>query len=72
MEKFADTLEWPLTGKVRIARGKYFHKAIADREYKAVRQFDRSAGRYYYDLYYDEEIFLTRVNPLFLDFIDLY
>ena len=72
MEKFADTLEFPLTGKVRIVRGKYYHKSLADREYKAIRFFDRASGRYYYDLYYSEELFLTRVNPLFLEFLELF
>lgn len=72
MEKFTDTLEWPLTGTVRIVRGKYYHAAIADRQYKAIRFLDRSSGRYYYDLYYNDEIFLTRVNPLFLDFLEIF
>lgn len=72
MEKYSDTLEWPLTGKVKIVRGKYYHKSLADREYKAIRFLDRSAGRYYYDLYFNDEIFLTRVNPLFLEFLELY
>jgi hypothetical protein len=72
MEKFTDTLEWPLTGTVKISRGKYYHESLSHRQYKAIRFHDRSSGRYYYDLYFNDEIFLTRVNPLFLDFLELF
>lgn len=70
MEKQADTLEWPLTAKARIARGKFYNKDKADEVYSAVRFTDRKTGRYFYDLYINDEIYLTRVNPLFLEFVE--
>ena len=70
MEKNTEIIEWPLTAKVLLVRGKYYHEALADKIFQAVRFLDRSSGRYFYDLYYNDELFLTRVNPLFLDFID--
>jgi hypothetical protein len=72
MEHVADTLEWPMAGNVRIARGRYYNETLANREFWAIRLLDRRSGRYYYDLYFKDELFLTRVNPLFLEFIDLY
>ena len=68
MNHHTDTLEWPLTAVVKIARGKYFNENVVKKKFKAVRFTDLRTGRYFYDLYEKDELFLTRVNPLFLDF----
>lgn len=69
MEKFVDTTDWPKCGTVQIARGKYFTAEIADNQYDAVRISDERRGRFVYDLYENNHLFLSGVNPIFLEFL---
>lgn len=69
MEKFVDTTDWPKCGIVQIARGKYYTPEIAGNQFDAVRINDERRGRYVYDLYRDDSLFLTGVNPIFLEFL---
>lgn len=69
MEKFVDTTDWPKCGTVQIARGKYYTPEIAGNQFDAIRINDERRGRYVYDLYQDDSLFLTGVSPLFLEFL---
>jgi len=70
MKNHTETLEWPLTAKAIIARGKYFNESSAEKVFTAVRFLDDRSGRYFYDLYENEILSMQHVNPLFLDFIE--
>ena len=72
MKKLTDILEWPLVADAKIVRGKYYNNLVVEKVFRAERFTDRKSGRYFYDLYLNNEIYLTRVNPLFLDFINHY
>lgn len=68
MEKFIDTTDWPKTASVRIARGKYYDESRKNMVFHAVRINNRRKGRFVYDLYVDDSLYLANVNPLFLEF----
>lgn len=70
MEKFVDTTEWPKTASARIARGKYFDESKKAMVFNAVRVINKRKGRYVYDLYLNNSLYLANVNPLFLEFED--
>ncbi|NJM15932.1 MAG: hypothetical protein HC896_11710, partial [Bacteroidales bacterium] len=65
--KFIDTTEWPATATAKIARGKFFDPAKSNHSFEAVRIADRKTGRFFYDLYLNGDLYLARVNPLFLE-----
>ena len=71
MRNLTDIVDCPLTAKACIARGRFYKDELANKIFIATRFLDRKTGRYFYDLYKDDELYLTKVNPLFLDFIEI-
>lgn len=66
-EKFIDTTDWPKTAKARITRGKFFQESKKHLVFDAVRVENKRKGRFEYDLYLNDDIYMAGVNPLFLD-----
>jgi hypothetical protein len=68
-ERFLDSHEWPTFARVRIARGKHYDDQVGRLVFIAVRMADSKKGRFVYDLYIKDNLYLQGVNPLFLDFL---
>ncbi|MFW5656609.1 MAG: hypothetical protein ACOC31_01495 [Bacteroidota bacterium] len=68
MERFVDITDWPKTAKAKITRGKFLNDTNKHLIFDVVRVTNRRKGRFEYDLFLGDDLYLAGVNPLFLDF----